>query len=583
MGAGKGDAEITVGADASAVERAAAVAKAAWRDAVQAITSAIGSTARQVIGDLANVATATGKVNFSSLHQQVREFEASSAHLAIASGRDLESVRSEYEATGKAIGKRPAEVAAWATEVGKLTGNFKGAGEAAKGLAGLAAETNRSVEDYRGLAVELATIGHVAGDTTHAVGVLQAQADALGTVGGVAALSGQVEALGDTISHFAGKSEADFLKVTAAAAVLGKGLSDVAARRVQQGALGAVAADPLRWERYVGHQITDEHGQINDPVKVLQEITEKTKRRFGKDARRVLMLNFGAETGAAMFNADFSEAARAAGLSPSSKPQEAQQALNNTDAGKRDVAQAELAASSRALLGSSTMLGSAADKLQQFAAHNPITSTFLTGVFTTALGSFMTNFGKSIATMMGGKGYGGAVGGAVELATKGAGAPLTTVGKAIPVLGAGVAGFAAGWELAGGQEAIDAAYQDAAHTRNKDEVKRAYEITQLKEIRDRKRAALGVAPVAGGYAPAEEDSQLARKAAASGAKGDLDALIGKLQKEGESKEVATRIATDVVRAIRDGFKDVKIVNGTGGPVEVTAASSSSSAAGSQAH
>jgi hypothetical protein len=578
--AGKGDAEITVGADASAVERAAAVAKAAWRDVGQSLTSSIGSAARAVIGDLANVATATGKISFSSQHAQVREFEASTAHLAVATGRDLESVRSEYEATGKAIGKRPAEIAAWATEVGKLTGNFRGAGDAIKGLSGLAAETNRSVDDYRGLAVELGTVGHVAGDTTHAVGVLAAQADALGTVGGVAAFTGQVEALGDTISHFAGKSEADFLRVTAVIGVLGKGLGDAASKRVQSGALGALSSDPLRWERYLGHQVTDEHGQINDPVKVLQEITDKTKRRFGKDARRVLQLNFGAETGAAMYNADFSEAAHAAGLAPSKKPAEAQQAMNATDAGKRDVSQAELAASSRALLGSSTALGSAADKLQQFAAHNPITSTFLSGVFSTALGGFMTNFGASIAKMMGGKGYGGAVGGAIELATKGTGAGSAAL-KAIPVVGAAVAGFEVG--AAAGQALVD--YQDEHYDKPreaKEKAQRDSDMVRQKEIRDRVRAAKGLSTFAGGYVPEAEDSQLARKAAA-GSAGDLNALIAKLQKEGESKADAERIGRAVVEAIQKSKPKVEIVNSTGGPIEVVGAQSSSAAAGSQSH
>jgi hypothetical protein len=547
----------------------------------KSITSAIGSAARAVIGDLANVATATGKISFSSQHAQVREFEASTAHLAVATGRDLESVRSEYEATGKAIGKRPAEIAAWATEVGKLTGNFRGAGDAIKGLSGLAAETNRSVDDYRGLAVELGTVGHVAGDTTHAVGVLAAQADALGTVGGVAAFTGQVEALGDTISHFAGKSEADFLKRHGRHRSARQGARATRPLSAFSRARSApLSSDPLRWERYLGHQVTDEHGQINDPVKVLQEITDKTKRRFGKDARRVLQLNFGAETGAAMYNADFSEAAHAAGLAPSKKPAEAQQAMNATDAGKRDVSQAELAASSRALLGSSTALGSAADKLQQFAAHNPITSTFLSGVFSTALGGFMTNFGASIAKMMGGKGYGGAVGGAIELATKGTGAGSAAL-KAIPVVGAAVAGFEVG--AAAGQALVD--YQDEHYDKPreaKEKAQRDSDMVRQKEIRDRVRAAKGLSTFAGGYVPEAEDSQLARKAAA-GSAGDLNALIAKLQKEGESKADAERIGRAVVEAIQKSKPKVEIVNSTGGPIEVVGAQSSSAAAGSQSH
>src|SRR5262249_19085061 len=146
-------------------------------------------------------------INFASQHAAVKEFEGATARLAVASGRDLESVRAGFEATGKSIGKRPGEVAAWASEVGKLTYNFKGAGEAIEGLSGLAAETGRSVEDYRGLAITLGSVGKVAGDTGHAVGVIVAQSEKLGVQGGPAAFADQIEALGDTISQFSVNSE----------------------------------------------------------------------------------------------------------------------------------------------------------------------------------------------------------------------------------------------------------------------------------------------------------------------------------------------------------------------------------------
>ena len=98
----KRDAEITVGADASGVERAAAAAKAAWKDASDSLQSSIGGAARVTVGALGEVALAQGRVNFSAQHAQVREFEGSSARLAVAMRRDLESVRSELEQTGVA-------------------------------------------------------------------------------------------------------------------------------------------------------------------------------------------------------------------------------------------------------------------------------------------------------------------------------------------------------------------------------------------------------------------------------------------------------------------------------------------------
>jgi hypothetical protein len=350
------------------------------------MVSSMASAARSVVSSFADVATAQGKISFASQHAQVREFEGATARLAVSTGRDLETVRAGFEKTGVSIGKRPGEVAAWANEVGKLTYNFKGASEAIEGISGLAAQTGRSAEDYRGLAVELGTVGKVAGSTEHAIGVITSQAEKLGVQGGVAAFADQIEGLSDTISQFAVSSERDFAKVTALAGELGKGLSPQAAGRVQQQAFGALSSDPLGWERFLGHGILDKQGHVEDPTKVMKEITEKTKKRYGKDALRVLRLNFGAETGSALFNADYGEATKAAGLAPSKAGGTALGALNATDAGQRNVADAKLAESSRALMGSSTNLGRAADALQKFAASNPFTSTLGVGMGQAAAG-----------------------------------------------------------------------------------------------------------------------------------------------------------------------------------------------------
>lgn len=571
------DASISVGANASAAERVAAVMKTTWRDLGDSIKSSIGGAARAVLADLASIATAQGKVNFTSQHQQVREFEGATARMATAMRRDLEGVRASVESTGHAIGKRPGEVAQWADSVGQLTYDLGGAADAMKGMSGLAADTGRGVESYRGLAVTLSTVGHVAGDTTHAVGVLQAQADMLGTKGGVAAFADQIDALRDTVSNFAVSSEADFSKITALAAELGKGLSPQAAGRVQQSAFGAVAADPLKWERYLGHGIMNKEGHVEDPSKVLQEITEKTRRRYGKDARRVLQLNFGAETGAAMDNADYKEAAKAAGLGPSDKPAAAQSTLNNTDAGKRNIAEADADISARKMSGSATALGTAADKLQKFAASYPILSTALTTGVTMGMGTLASTLGSHIATMMGGKGAGGAVGGAVDLATKGIGG----VGAAIPVIGAGLAGvgvgMAAGELIMGSDENI---YNDAVHNKTGEDKKNDSRTASLKSVRDRVRAAKGAAALPGGVTVSEEDTQLARNAA-SGSQEAVAALASKIHSEGASEKDAQIIARAVAEAVKSGMKGVQIVNASGGPVNMSENGAQSSSAGSQ--
>jgi hypothetical protein len=566
--AGKEDAKITVGADASAADRVFAALKAGARDTGTALRESIGSAARAVASDLAGVALEQGKVNFSSQMGQVREFEASSARMAVAMRRDQETLRSSIEETGVAIGKRPQEVATWSNEVGQLTYNLKGATEEIKGLSGLAAETGRSVDQYRGLAVVLGTVGHVAGDSTHAIGVMYAQAEQLGTAGGVAAFADQIEGLGDTISRFAIRSEADFLKVTALAGELGKGLSPQAASRVQQGALGALASDPTRWERFLGHSITDEHGQIADPTTALREIVEKTKKRYGKDASRVLRLNFGAETGAALYGADLSEAGTAAGAAPSSAPADAQRRYLATDAGKRDVAGAELAESSRALMGSSTALGRAADALQQFAAHNPLTSTLLTGTIQGALGKLLAGGGGGAGA--GGKSFFG--GGA--LGTLGAaGAMVTGVteaysqikGTADEIYGNrdGFASFADDLQFkAFGKSAVSGQRGDKFYQEQQAQAAR-----NLALAKQRNRS-----PYAPGMGGPDVDEFGVPAALAAG--GPSPAPVASPQNE---------FLSGITRAVVDGMKGAKftIVNGTGGPVEVANQAGNSASAGHQ--
>ncbi len=576
------DAQIIVGADASAAERVAALVKQTWRDLGSSITSSIGDAAKNVVSDFASVATAQGKINFSSQFQQVREFEGASARLAVAMGRDLEGVRGSLEATGKSIGKRPAEVADWTSSVGQLTYNIGGAAEAIKGMSGLAAETGRDVNSYRSLAVTLGTVGHVAGDTTHAIGVMQAQADALGTQGGIAAFADQVDGLRDSFSRLSGTKK-DFYQLTALAAVLGKDLSKDASARVQQTTFNTITSDPRRWERYLGRSLMNEHGQIEakEVPQILQDIVSKAKRVWGKDARRVLMLpgNLGNEAGAAAFNADFSEVARIGNLPPSTKAPAAQKKIRDTDAGKRDVAEADLAISSRELFKSSGKMGTAADKLQQFAAKNPFTSTLVTTALTMGAGSFTSALGGHIAKMMGGTGEGGAVGGLLQLAGKGVGAAaLGTAGTAAVVGGLAVV---AGGALAGGDDYLSGkTYSDAVHTKTGEDKWNDRKTSLLKQQRDRARAAKGMPALPGASEVSAEDTELAR-ATASGSKESVEALVSKLKSEGTSEQDAQLIAKTVAAAVKASLASVTIVNSTGGTVAISVDGAQSPAAGDQ--
>jgi len=542
------DAKIKVGVEgADEVERAANRVSKAWGDAAGKLKSAFADAAKATISDLGGVVTSAGKVNFSSLHEQVKAFEASTARLAVASKGNLEGVRAEFEHIGKSIGKRPQEVAAWSASVGRLTYDFRGATDSIKGFSAIAAATGRSVEDFQGLAVTLGSVGKVSGDASDALNTIWAQAEKVGTVGGPAALLDQIDGLGDGLGQFAIKGEKDLLKITGLVATLGKGLDPGAARRVAGGALGALTSDPERWRRFLGRDVLDDKGHIADPTQALKDITEKVKKRYGKNAARVMRRTFGSETGMAMMNANFDEAAKLAGVAPSAAPAGAQQALLATDAGKRDVAEAQLAESARNLLGSSTALGSAADALQRFSAANPVTGNAV-ATAGSALPGTLTSVGGSIV----------GAGGAALAATKGGGALVGAgkalagiAGKALPVLGAAAAGYGVGtladrafgisdW-ISGtgessrvGQDSATEAGQDAAL---------AQKVAMLREKRAARLANPAVA------APADDKARAALAVAAqSGTGANVSAAV---------KQFAAELKN----------QPITIINATGGPVE----------------
>jgi hypothetical protein len=567
------DAQIVIGADVSAVERAAAVAIDSWRGAGSSITSALGGVARS----LADVALQSGKVNFASQHEQVKQFESSTAHMAVAMGRNFDSVRSGIEATGISIGKQPQAVTNWIQEVGKLTYSFGGASESIKGMAGLAAETGRSVEDYRGLAVVLGTVGHVAGDTTGAVGMLAAQADKFGVQGGVAAFADQIESLGDTLSNFSIKSEQDFLKVTAAAAALGKGLDPINAKKAQQSIFGQIASDPVGWSRYLGKDILDkETGLVKDPAKVAAEIQDKLKREHGHDlGLRIAREKFGAVAGTRFYNADLAgAAATGAGLEQSKAPQGALAEFLGSDAGKRDVASATLATSARDLMGSSTLLGKAADALHHFAASNPIASTLGSTVAGGTVSSIMTTLGSNM----------GGLNTSVSSATKSMG----NLGTATSLAAAAFAGWQIGTALDKQFGISDALSGTGKHSRVKEDSDKA-DVEADREVKrrtaeTRERIARGKQLVGVGGLTAEE--AVAGRGAAQAASGEamagggenaVHAMMEILRGQGKDEALAEKIARAMVDAM--AAQTFTIVNATETPIAVTNKTKRTPAAG----
>jgi hypothetical protein len=560
------DAKITVGADSSGVDKALAVSLSFLKNFAGEAKSAISGAITSIASDLSNVALAQGKVNFSSQHTQVRDWEASSARMAISVGRDLQQLRGESEAVGLSLGKRPGEVVAWSSEVGKLTGNFSGAMQGMKGISELAAGTNRTAQEYRGLAVELAQVGKISGDTSGAVALLKQQADSLGVSGGVASFADQVQGLSDAFSYFAVKGEQDFGKMTEMAAKLGGGGANQAtAGRIQQGVLGNIAGNSFQWSRFLGRDIYDKEGNLEDPNKTIGDIVQKIEKTYKRpdQARRALILQFGAQAGSRLHRLHetgelYQSPKMASGGGPA--PADALKQYLGTDAGKRDQAQAQLAVASDKLLGSSSALGIAADKLQAFAAGHPIAST----VASTAAGGVISGvMGSAVKAVTGGGGGGTAAGLAVQ-----GGA------RAIPIVGAGVAGFAAGWEMAGGQAEIDRQAQEETAKGYTPEQK--HSLVVAKEMRDRIRAARGFPALKGGYVPSAEDTELARGVAQPGGR---EAFEGKLRAEGVSEQDARRIGQAVAEAMKS--VNIQVQSTPDNPLSATVRTSQSSASGNQ--
>lgn len=568
-----GDARVTIDGDASGLTRALALGANSVRDFGNSVTSALGP-----LKSLMDVPLQQGRINFAGQAAQVREFEASSARLATSMGRDLQQVRGALDATGISLGKRPQEVAAWASEVGKLTYNFGGAANALKGISGLAALTGRSTDAYRGLAVELANVGKVGGDTTDVIGSLATQAEMLGNKGGVAAFADQVEGLTDTISRFSRSATADFLAVTALAGTLGKNLAakgDYAgAGRAAGGALGVVQSDPRRWERYLHKTLMDENGQIQakEMPQIMHDIIQKAiKERGVGGARRVLMQssNFGNEGGASMMNAylrgdlEPGKIAALAKAGPSGAPQAALARYLGTDAGKRDTAEATLAVSSEKLLGSASLLGKAADALQRFAASNPVTSSMATAGVSAGIGSALGGLVKA-----GGKG-----GLARAAATIGSGAAASIGIVTGGVIAGGLGGALLAHEWSKAQDERYEAQERAASAEQANKNK----LAQMQTDRKKKIAALEAQGVSHGMAVYQTD--LPGAGAAFRAGGGASSSGGG-SPAAQAAAATERGSKDIVDAIKQS-RQITIINATGGPIEVAGQGQQSSAAGNQ--
>ncbi len=562
------DAKVTVGVEgAQEVARAADQALAPWERISKTVggsfgkvRGAVGEAVQGIVSDLGHVVTVAGTISFASAAERVRAFEDATARMGVATGSNVEIIRARFERLAEETATKPEEIAAWTSQVGRLTYSYDGATKAVESMQEEALESGRTLGELAPLTVTLQTIGKASGDVGRALGVINAQAEAFRTIGGPTALKDQIVSLSDVTSHFAIQAEGDFARVTALIAGLGKGLAPVAAGRVQQQALSSVAADPLRWERYLGHSVTDEHGQVADPTRVLREIVEKTKRRYGTHARRVLELNFGAETGAAMFAADWGEIDRVGKVQPAPS-KGALAAFKATDAGRRAVDAAKKDAAMRAAVGSESVVGHVANAVSHLAADHPIATAVGAQV---GMGLVKTG-ARTLAGVLGGGGA--AAGGGAA----GAGA---AAGQAAAGAGSGILGRVAGTLLgAPAQAAIWQATSiyDWAKASHELSVARPQIIAETAAPLAAQRANRARQLVTT-WAESETIGEWKKKAPSELAQAAYDPALnavarGLVEGQMDMKDLPADMAAAVAEALRGSQLQVTIINASGGPVE----------------
>lgn len=400
--------------------------------------SGIGSALGGVVTQLGQVALGAGSINFAAAQQGVRSFEEATARLGVAAGESLGRVRQQFEQIGQATGTQPDKVAAWAAAVGRLTYDFQGARDSFAALNAEGVATGRSADEMERLGVVLHNSLGVTEDMTSALGSIRAQAQALGTTGGPAALEDQLTRLGPVLSQLSTQTEGQRRRLTALAAEVGHGLSPEAAARAQQGVLGVTEQNAyMIGKHFLGmrtRDIYDEQGHVKDLPGMVEGIQKKAKAMWGDQAFEHLMTSHGAEGAAAILNFRRDKFEAAAKSSPTGNTEAAAklEQFLGTDAGKRAQAEAQLAVSARDLLGSSSMLGKAADALQRFSAANPVLGSAAGALGGTALSGISGGIGGLV------KGIGG---GTVTALGSGSAAG----GGLLPMVAAGAAGLAGGY------------------------------------------------------------------------------------------------------------------------------------------
>ena len=375
--------------------------KGAW-DGVKSIAveagKALGAEVRSIGRDLGGVVLQSTKLDFAAARAGAVRFEEDVTRIAVASGQGARDLEGKYRQLGESLGEQPQAIASFATQLGRLSYDFRGAEDAARGFRRESIADGRSLDSYLYLGTILRQNFGITGDVTDALGRLRAQAEDLRTIGGPAALKDQLASLGPVLSRLGGLSEETLPKFTGFLGALGKGYGPAAAQRVQQSLLGDVTNNVRGYERALGYRVgelTDDKGQLKQEL--LPEITERLRsyvlRRAGGDkqrARTTLAYRIGPESAAAVLSFDRAEAERLSKVAPSQEAQRRESAFSATATGRRLAAEARKNIELQRHVGEGSVFGDAADLVKDQAGKHPITAGFIGGTV-----------GRAVATPIG--------------------------------------------------------------------------------------------------------------------------------------------------------------------------------------
>ena len=532
--------------DTEKLGKAAGTAQKFWGDFSKSVTSDLKTVATSALATV----TAVQTISFAQAITSAKALDDSFARFAAGSGRTIGSVRDETRKLSRETNTSEAAVISWSKSIGKVTYSTKEAMASYKAFTNEALASNQDLADQGGLAAVLSnSMGVSGGDTQGFLDSFRGMSDAAGNAGGFNAAKDQLEALGGAMSELSFKTEQSKKDFIAFQLTIGKGQTPQQAQRVQGSLLANLQSHGEGLARQFGRDnVYDENGRINgDAVPALvSKIRKDLTQRYGKNARRVAMQNFGGETGAAIFN--FDEKAFAATAGASAKGSGAAGDYYGSDEGKRagndlkrDQAKQDAA---RNTFGIQDMLG-------DFGANHP----YLAG----AIGLGASSLGKAGLTA----GWGALTGGGG--AATGTGVTATGIGTSGGMGLAGGLGLA-GAGILGSLGALAYATGDMNENMGKITGDTADQLSG-------RRAGLARAVVMGverGGGGGIEGVENALGPATLGAVKSDPVLASLLQQFESQSATISGLPDDIAKAVADALKgspiNVNVLNQTGAPI-----------------